>query len=168
MKKIIIAIVIALAGFCMEARAQIYVGGGMSAHFGVNTDTSTSISIYPDIGYSVGKWSFGTMLTLQTFFDPQTTNSMGFKITPYAEYYFFSVGPMSLFAEAGCGFFYGISYSENKFFVTPYLSPGLEISLSEHFSLLCHIGKLEWNSEISSIDLSFTGDPISLGLYYSF
>ena len=52
--------------------------------------------------------------------------------------------------------------------MNPYLAPGIEISLTGHFSVMCHLGRLEWNSEINDVNLTMSGESLALGLYYSF
>ncbi len=173
MKKTLILIVIALLGFCREASAQLYIGGSLTAHASFNNNRSTALSIAPDIGYGFGNWNVGTMLNAYTYHDQENPGtSLRLSVTPYAEYYFFSAGPVSLFAEAGIGLLFTndiVDEAPNgQFFVNPYLAPGIEISLTDHFSVMCHLGRLEWNSEINDINLTMSGESLSLGLYYSF
>ena len=79
---------------------------------------------------------------------------------------------MSLFAEAGIGFLFTNDLVDEtpkgQLFVNPYLAPGIEISLTDHFSVMCHLGRLECNSEIKDISLTMSGESLALGLYYSF
>lgn len=173
MKKTLILIVIALLGFCREASAQFYIGGSLTAHTSFNNSRSTALSIAPDIGYGFGNWNVGTMLNAYTFHsedEPGTT--LRLSVTPYAEYYFFSAGPVSLFAEAGIGLLFTNDISDEaphgQFFVNPYLAPGIEISLTDHFSVMCHLGRLEWSSELNDLNLTMSGEALALGLYYNF
>lgn len=173
MKKALIITIIALLGICREANAQFYVGGSVSAHFGYTDSRFTSFSLSPDIGYSFGDWSVGSTINISTYGDKDDgLTSLRLGITPYAEYYFFSAGPVSLFAEGGIALFFARYLSEgapeNAFYVNPYLAPGIEISLTDHFSVLCHIGRLEWNTEARDFGFSINGEALSLGLYYSF
>ncbi len=173
MKKTIIIAIIALLGFSREASAQLYIGGSLTAHASFNNSRSIAVSVAPDIGYGFGNWNVGTMLNAYTYHDQEEPgSSLRISVTPYAEYYFFSAGPVSLFAEAGIGFLFTNDLVDEtpkgQLFVNPYLAPGIEISLTDHFSVMCHLGRLEWNSEIKDINLSMSGESLALGLYYSF
>ena len=173
MKKTIIIAIIALLGFSREASAQLYIGGSLTAHASFNNSRSIAVSVAPDIGYGFGNWNVGTMLNAYTYHDQEEPgSSLRISVTPYAEYYFFSAGPVSLFAEAGIGFLFTNDLVDETpkghFFYNPYLAPGIEISLTDHFSVMCHLGRLEWNSEINDISLTMSGESLALGLYYSF
>ncbi len=173
MKKTIIIAIIALLGFSREASAQLYIGGSLTAHASFNNSRSIAVSVAPDIGYGFGNWNVGTMLNAYTYHDQEEPgSSLRISVTPYAEYYFFSAGPVSLFAEAGIGFLFTNDLVDEtpkgQLFVNPYLAPGIEISLTDHFSVMCHLGRLEWNSEINDISLTMSGESLALGLYYSF
>ena len=173
MKKTIIIAIIALLGLSREASAQLYIGGSLTAHASFNNSRSIAVSVAPDIGYGFGNWNVGTMLNAYTYHDHEDLgSSLRLSVTPYAEYYFFSAGPVSLFAEAGLGLLFTNDIVDEapkgQFFVNPYLAPGIEISLTDHFSVMCHLGRLEWNSEINDINLTMSGESLSLGLYYSF
>ena len=173
MKKTIIIAIIALLGFSREASAQLYIGGSLTAHAGFNNSRSISVSIAPDIGYGFGNWNVGTVFNAYAFnSEDEPGTSLRLSVTPYAEYYFFSAGPVSLFAEAGIGLLFTNDISDEaphgQLFVNPYLAPGIEISLTDHFSVMCHLGRLEWNSEINDISLTMSGESLALGLYYSF
>ena len=174
MKKSAIVLIIALLGLSLEARAQFYVGGSVSAHFGYTDARFTSFSLYPDIGYSFGNWSVGSTINLSGYSDKNDgLSTLRLGITPYVEYFFFSAGPVSLFAEGGASMAFSHyiktdGVPENVFYVNPYVAPGIEISLTDNFSVLCHIGRLEWNSEARDFGFSISGEALSLGLYYSF
>ena len=173
MKKVLIIAAIALLGFCLKANAQFYVGGSVSAHFGYSETRFTSFGFSPDIGYGFGDWNVGSTINISTYGDKiDGLTSLRLGLTPYVEYYIFSAGPVSLFAEGGIALFFTrylvAEALENAFFVNPYLAPGIEISLSDHFSVLCHLGRLEWNTEARDFGFSISGEALSLGLYYSF
>ena len=174
MKKTIIIAVIALLGVCREAGAQVYIGGSFSVHSSFQDTPSTSVSISPDIGYGFGKWNVGAMFSAHTVsFADSGLSSLRIGITPYAEYYVFSAGPVSLFVEGGVGlllsrYFYTDQEPTSRFIFNPYLSPGIEITLADHFSVMCQLGRLEWDSEGQSLGFSMSGEALNLGLYYSF
>jgi hypothetical protein len=173
MKKTIIITIIALLGLSREASAQLYVGGSLTAHASFNNSRSIAVSVAPDIGYGFGNWNVGTVFNAYAYHDKEDIgSSLRISVTPYAEYYFFSAGPVSLFAEAGIGFLFTNDLVDEapkgQLFVNPYLAPGIEISLTDHFSVMCHLGRLEWNSEANDINLTMSGESLSLGLYYSF
>ena len=173
MKKTIIIAIIALLGLSEQANAQLYVGGSVGFHAGFTDDRFTSFAVSPDIGYGLGDWNFGAILNINTYTNKADgLSSMRLGITPYAEYYIFSAGPVSLFAEAGIGLLYAMYFNpedpKNQFIYNPYLAPGIEVSLTDNFSVMCHLGRLDWDSETRNLGFSLSGEALSLGLYYSF
>ena len=173
MKKTILIVIIALLGLSQQAKAQLYVGGSLGFNAGFNDERFSSVSISPDIGYGYGNWNFGAVLNINTFSNNNDgLASLRLGITPYVEYYFFSAGPVSLFAEAGIGLIHAMYFTaddpKNQFLFNPYLAPGIEVSLTDHFSVMCHLGRFEWDSETSNLGFSMSGESLALGLYYSF
>lgn len=173
MKKALIIAAIALLGLCQKANAQFYVGGSVSAHFGYTDSRFSSFSFTPDVGYGFGDWNVGSTINISTYGDKDDgLTSLRLGLTPYVEYYIFSAGPVSLFAEGGIGLMFSRYLAtgglENAFYVNPYLAPGIEISLTDHLSVLCHLGRLEWNTESRDFGFSINGEALSLGLYYGF
>ena len=51
---------------------------------------------------------------------------------------------------------------------TPYLSPGMEIVLTDHWSFLGTLGRLDYDSFTKSFGFSVDGSAFSAGLYYNF
>ena len=174
MKKVIIAI-IALLGICLEANAQLYIGGSVYFQNSFKEDSYSSYSITPDIGYGFGDVNVGAMLA--AYFNIHKTDGLSavtLGITPYAEYYFFRSGILSLFVEGGCGIkfnkyiYAGESEDVRSMSFNPYIAPGIELDITDHFSVLCHIGRLEWESNMNELNFGISGEALGLGLYYSF
>lgn len=175
MKKNILLALMSLFLFSTASFGQVYVGGSVRFDTSFSENGSTSIDIAPDIGYSFGRWSVGVCLTSYTSLDGSgKLSSFQFGFDPYAEYYFPVNSFLSLFIEGGLGLRWmnfnltGEYPEETNFNFIPYFSPGIQVELSEHWSLLAHIGRLEWNNMQKAITFSASGDAISMGLYYTF
>ena len=175
MKKSIILALLSLLLFSTASFGQVYVGGSVRFDTTFTENGTTAIDIAPDIGYSFGRWSVGVCLTSYTNFDSQKgLSNFQFGLEPYAEYYFPVNSFLSLFIEGGAGFRWinfnlsGEYPEDTSFNFIPYFSPGIQIDLSKHWSLLAHLGRLEWNNMQKTITFSASGDSISMGLYYSF
>ena len=50
----------------------------------------------------------------------------------------------------------------------PYLSPGIDIALTDHWSFLGTVGRLDYDSYNQSIGFSVDGSAFSAGVYYTF
>lgn len=159
MKRTILVAILGLFAFVQSAHAQFYVGGSFHVNSRVTEKNSTFIGFSPDLGYSVGNWSYGACLDL-TIEDGSTA----FTANPYVEYYFWTSGPVSFFAEGGVSLTWN-----NGFSYEPYVAPGIMFTVSDHWSVLGHIGRLGYNSLNKTIEFSISkAASLSLGLYYSF
>lgn len=99
MKKTIILAIVGLFAFAQAANAQFYVGGSFHINSSLAEERSTYIGFSPDLGYTVGKWCFGSILDLSV-----VDGSTAFTANPYVEYYFWESGPVSFFVEGGLMF----------------------------------------------------------------
>ncbi len=152
----------------LPLHAQWYVGGaaGVSANF---KDHYYGIDLRPDVGYAFDKVSVGVALSISHIGSQGEVSSRSLGLTPYVQYYVWSSEVLSIFLEGGC------TYSWNSFqdmspyhCWEPYLSPGLEISISDHWSAVGYIGKLGYDSYLRSIDFNLDASAFQVGLYYSF
>jgi len=160
--KTVIITAICLIAFSATAKAQLYVGGFFSVGANFNENKYISLDISPDIGYSFGDWSAGASLTLFiSKNENSSTPDISVSIAPYAEYYFWRSGPLSFYLEGGVD----VKVKTN---VAPYLSPGIEISLTDHWSLMCQVGRLEYGIMTGNLNFRLDGEALSLGLYHSF
>lgn len=171
--KTVIITAICLIAFSATAKAQLYVGGFFSVGANFNENKYISLDISPDIGYSFGDWSAGASLTLFiSKNENSSTPDISVSIAPYAEYYFWRSGPLSFYLEGGVDVkanrYYTDTDSSIKTNVAPYLSPGIEISLTDHWSLMCQVGRLEYGIMTGNLNFRLDGEALSLGLYHSF
>ena len=174
MKKKILTAITAIFVLCLEASAQWYVGGNVQFDTRFSSDGTTALDFTPDIGYSFGRWSVGASLNTYMYFNEEhALSSLQASISPYVEYYFPVNGFLSFFLEGGLGLRYSsFNMAEGKgnatFSFNPYIAPGLEVTMSEHWSVLAHIARLSFNSEQRTLFLNGYSDALSVGLYYSF
>lgn len=192
MKKLFLAIVMAVAAF--SAQAQIYVGG--EAGFWRDYDNNkTSVKLYPEIGYNLDeKWSVGTKIGYEYDYGATTgqviegigttlkvkTKTHSFIIAPYARYIYAKFGPVNLFLDGGFSFF---TYKEeidgqkedakNAWEVG--VKPGLSVNLTEKLSFVSHVGFLGWRDSDGSkiwdkegFGFDLSGNSLTFGLYYNF
>ena len=170
MKKTLLTIIICFVA-AFSANAQISLGGRMS--FGGNTkDGRFEMDLSPDICYSFGDFCAGAILELSftnknSEGSPQLYSIGG---TAYLQYYFWSAGPVSLFAEADIKATRELYNPEEKAELRwkPSLSPGLEIKLSDHWSVIGYLGEISWDSISTSWNVSLSPSDYSLGVYYTF
>jgi hypothetical protein len=159
--------------FSATAKAQLYVGGSISVGANFNENKYISLDISPDIGYSFGDWCAGASLTMYlNNGDSTPSTDISISIAPYAEYYFWRSGPLSFYLEGGVDVkvnrYYTDTDSSIRTHVAPYLSPGIEISLTDHWSLMCQVGRLEYGIMTQNLNFRLDGEALSLGLYHSF
>ncbi len=159
MKKTIILAIVGLFALAQAANAQFYVGGSFHINSSLAEERSTYFGFSPDLGYTVGKWCFGSILDLSV-----VNGSTAFTANPYVEYYFWESGPVSFFVEGGLALTWNRGFSYN-----PYVAPGISFAISDHWSVLGHIGRLGYDSLTQSLQFSISkAASLGLGLYYSF
>lgn len=163
-KKIIIALTLML--LALPLRAQWYVGGGLIFNHSASNGIS-NFSLQPDVGYSWGRWSFGTAFSFDLYGnDDQRRPDFHFEIDPYVEYVFWESGILSFYVEGGCSFRRFISDNPYNQW-TPYIRPGLALEITEHWAVQGTIGRLEYNTYHKTFFLEMD-NGISVGLYYNF
>lgn len=163
MKKSILLVIVSLFAFVQAANAQFYVGGSfhVSTQF-TESQNNTHIGFSPDLGYTIGDWCIGSVFEVSSI--SGSTKSFGFTANPYVEYFFWSSGALSFFVEGGVGLTWGEHFSCN-----PYLAPGISFDVSDHWSVLGHIGRLGYDTLSKTLVFTTSGaSALSLGLYYSF
>lgn len=162
MKKAIVLAIIGLFAFVQAAKAQFYVGGSFHISSEFTENPTTSIGLSPDLGYTLGDWCFGAALSLNVTGGNQGTV---FTATPYVEYFFWSSGALSFFVEGGAD----LDWAGSTFSFYPYVAPGISFDISDHWSVLGHIGRLGYNTLNKQLVFTTSGaSALSLGLYYSF
>ncbi len=163
MKKVFLTLALMLT--TMLASAQFYVGGGISyCKTEIKNVEASEFTFTPEMGYVINSnWAVGAVLDIDWVKDTSTTIA----VSPYARYTFLRAGNFSFFAdgvlqigsidpkEGDSQFCWGIG-----------VKPGIDYSLTEHFSITAHIGWLGHNNykdygetttiAIDSNDLSFS------------
>lgn len=175
MKKIVMVII---AVFTVSiANAQDFCLGGSLGFWNNNSADKTTLSITPDIGYTLSsKWYFGIGIGYQyTKHEDLKINS--FMLNPYARYSYFTAGKVRLFMDGT----FGLSNdkptgrkSETAWQVG--VKPGMIIGLTDRFSLAAHFGFLGYRDADSDINalgdkgwgLDLSGNSLSFGFFYSF
>lgn len=163
-------LLILLAFLCLSipAHAQWCIGGSVNfKHSGMNR--SSSLTLKPDISYGFGHVSVGATLLfdLYTFYG-EDRSDLSFGVNPYVQYYFWSSGNLSLYAEGGVDLTRNIfpdnTYNRAEF----YLCPGIEYSLTDHWALMGTLGRLEYDTYTRAFALGLDAANFSFGVYYSF
>lgn len=157
----------------IPAQAQWFIGGkvGFDANFKEKTG---GFSLRPDVGYTFkNNIAVGVngIFAYDTFFLPEVEkweSSIRYGLIPYIQYYFIHIGKFSFYLDGGMEFSHFSSPSVSYWRFIPYISPGLEIVLTDHWSLLGTLGRLEYNSYLQSLLFSVDGSNFSVGLYYNF
>lgn len=159
----------ALLLFAIPLHAQLYVGGAVSvSHSGSNQTFSTSFR--PDIGYSFGRFAAGVAFLAETYTSleeggDKTTN---LSLAPYVEYHFWSSDNLSLYVEGGVGHSRFVGFESRYSRWTPYLGLGVSFALTDHWTLEGQLGRLEYDSYFRNTQFNWSGDALSVGLYYTF
>lgn len=163
MKTSIILAIVSLFAFVQAANAQFYVGGSfhVATQF-TESQNNTQIGFSPDLGYTIGDWCIGSVFEISSI--SGLSKSFGFTANPYVEYFFWSSGALSFFVEGGVGLTWGEHFS-----CYPYIAPGICFDVSDHWSVLGHIGRLGYDTLSKTLVFTTSGaSALSLGLYYSF
>lgn len=156
--------------FALPLHAQWCLGGAFSINH-TGRDKSTSLDFRPDVSYSFGRLSVGLSSTINLYSaltDGKKDQTLNFSFTPYLQYTFWSKEPFSFFLEGGLEFARVINDVNTYSHWLPYLTPGVEFSLSEHWALVTYLGRLEYDSHIRRISFNAAFDSITAGLYYYF
>lgn len=135
MKKFLLIAVLAVLG-AVSAKAQVRLGGEVSVWYNNDTE-NTSYAFMPEIGYKLNdRWEVGTEIG---FTGHSNQSGLNFKMAPFARYTFLRAGMFSMFGEGG----FAVATSKHR--DTAFnigLRPGIDVELSEHWSLEAHLGFL--------------------------
>ncbi len=155
----------------VPARAQWSAGGRVSINGNVGNG-SFGMTLRPDVSYTFKDIAVGINGIAE--FDrfnsnnstPETIYKLG--LAPYIQYFFFRIGQFSFFLDGGLEVSRFASNVVQYWSFIPYIGPGLEISLTEHWTLQGTFGRLDYNSYSRTINFYLDGSAFSAGLYYSF
>lgn len=170
MKKILLTLLAALL-LSLPSNAQWFVGGFARFMYSHDSGNSFSLNLAPDIGYSFGTLSVGASVNAYFFrgIDAEIYRpEWRLGLSPYLQYYFLQGEHVSLFLEGGVEFSYYTASDSREMRWAPYVTPGLDISLNDHWSVIGYIGRLEYDSVTKSITLGSDMGSFGLGLYYLF
>ncbi len=181
MKKFFVMAVMAI--MAIGASAQWYVGGnldfGQTKADGVKT---TTFGIAPEVGYNFSEnWAFGGTLDLGYTKQSGVKTTM-IQVNPYARYTYFTSGNLNLFVDGvvGLGFGWSKAGGEKSDTAVSYaigFKPGISYNLTEHFSLVAHVGLLGYQGGNDTYKdagfpeewgLHLNGSNLSFGFYYTF
>lgn len=158
----------ALLLLSVPAQAQWCIGGFVSFSHSWRNKTS-DFSFKPDVSYGFGNVSVGASLILERYsFYDEGRYDMYFGLAPYVQYYYWSTGPLSLLVEGGVQFTRNIAPDSVYNRWEPYLTPGLEFSLSDHWSLVGYLGRLEYDSYSKTFRIGLDAASFTFGVYYGF
>lgn len=176
MKKVILAIVVALTS--MAASAQVWMGGSLGLDFTKpeGGKTITSFTISPEVGYTLSdKWDIAIAINENLVAcDGESANSIS--VEPYARYTFAKAGIASFFVDGGVaigsvGYSNGEWLDESVMAYTIGFRPGVKLAVSEKVGLVAKLGFLGWQKvedSYSSFGLNVNNNALSFGMYWSF
>ena len=158
----------ALLLFSFPLHAQWFVGGAVSFN-NSQLNHTTNINFRPDIGYGFGKVNVGVVFLAEYYrFSEDNVTEWNLGISPYAQYYFWSSGILSLFLEGGVAFTRYITREEPYTRWVPYLTPGMEITLTDHWSVVGYLGRIGYDSFSKTVEIGVEMENFAVGVYYNF
>ena len=143
-KWFIVAVLLLLA---IPAQAQWFIGGRVSVNANFK-EKSGGVILRPDVGYT---FKNDIAVGVNGIFDyygftpnpgENRNSNISYGLAPYIQYYFVRIGKV--------------------------LSPGMEIVLTDHWSFLGTLGRLDYDSFTKSFGFCVDGSAFSAGLYYTF
>lgn len=156
----------------IPAQAQWFIGGRASiiANF---REKSAGFALRPDVGYSFKNISVGVNAVIDYYgYTPQEgekrTSNITFGLAPYIQYYFLRLGRVSFYLDTGLEVNRYTAEDDAYWRFIPYISPGLDIAITDHWSFLGTVGRLEYDSYHRYLNFSLDGTGFSAGLYYTF
>lgn len=180
MKKILTLACAAIIG-AMGLHAENYhVGGNLGIWRNV-TDKTTSVTIKPEISYSLSdQFLVGTEIGYQYRGTKGAHNSQ-FVIDPYARYTYFKQGIVGLFVDGGVDFGLGRTswkggHSDCSVNLGVGLKPGVAIDVTKNFTFVAKFGFLGYQyankaARVGGFKTGFGFDfsnDLNLGFYYNF
>ena len=169
-KWFVIAILLLLA---IPAQAQWFIGGRVSVNANFK-EKSGGVVLRPDVGYTFkNDIAVGVNGIFEYYgFTPKPgenrNSNISYGLAPYIQYYFVRIGKVSFYLDGGIEITRQTYPDDAYWRFIPYLSPGLEIVLTDHWSFLGTMGRLDYDSFTKSFGFSVDGSAFSAGLYYTF
>ena len=170
MKKLFLTL--AAVTLAIAANAQVYFGGQV----GLNRDTddnNTTVQILPEIGYTFNdQLSLGTVVGYGYNYNNGDKTHM-IEFSPYLRYTYASLGPVHLFCDLNGDFTYykwdpEVGKNDDDTYWHAYLKPGIALPVSDNLSFVSHIGQIGYDDADGQFDVDFSGNAITIGVYYNF
>lgn len=184
MKKFVLVAFFAVLGF-VAAQAQVRLGGSVKVWYD-NESEVTTYTLMPEFGYKLNdKWEVGTFIGFNggALKDSNMKTAFSFAFKPFARYTFLRSGIFSMFCEGGIDIVAGNSryisnghkdFDNSTAFAIGF-RPGIDIELSEHWSLESHLGFLGYSANEKGVFGAYNpgvgfsfANGTSLGLIYQF
>ena len=165
-------IFVVLLFLAIPAQAQWFVGGraSLNANF---RDKSGGFSLRPDVGYSFKNISVGVNAIVEYYgYTPSESekreSNITFGLAPYIQYYFVRLERVSFYLDCGVDVTRYTAPETSFWRFIPYLSPGIDISLTDHWSFLGTLGRLDYDTDNHTLGFSVDGTAFTAGVYYTF
>lgn len=163
MKKLFVILALSLAA--LTAKAQVYVGGGISFNgAAANGQSTANFSVKPEVGYNLDdNMAVGLSVGLG-FADGISV----FSLDPYFRYYFADWGPLRFFVDGNFNFTNtSVKNAENGSHSTWGLGvkPGIAVPVNEKWSVVGHVASLGYYDGTFRFGLN---PGYSIGVYYAF
>lgn len=156
MKKILV--ILALSLVALSAKAQVYVGGGVSF---AGSGNAAVFSIAPEAGYCFDD-DMAAGLSLGLGFGKGAT---ALAIDPYFRYFFAELGPVRFFGDAHFNFTHTMAGDATSSTWGIGVRPGIAVNITDNWSLVAHVARLGYYEGAFGFYLN-TGSTI--GVYYAF
>jgi hypothetical protein len=179
MKKLLLMAVMAVATLGASA-SDWYAGGQVT--FGRTTDSTsgvktTQVTVLPELGYNLSeRFAVGSVLGV-SYRKSGGEEKTVFQINPYARYTYLKAGKVNLFVDGCVDLGIGRAHGDTAVEYGIGLRPGVSLNLTEHFSLVAHVGFLGYQSGNDAAKrngcpenwgLNLNSNNLMFGFYYSF
>lgn len=179
MKKLLLMAVMAVATLGASA-SDWYAGGQVT--FGRTTDSTsgvktTQVTVLPELGYNLSeRFAVGSVLGV-SYRKSGGEEKTVFQINPYARYTYLKAGKVNLFVDGCVDLGIGRAHGDTAVEYGIGLRPGVSLNLTEHFSLVAHVGFLGYQSGNDAAKrngcpenwgLNLNSNNLMFGFYYHF
>lgn len=159
MKKVLLIMALCLVAF--TAKAQLYVGGGMS--FQAGQGGTAIINLAPELGYS-----FNDNMSVGGILGFSTGNANTLTLNPYFRYSFVKFSNVKLFADADLSLQMVTNPAANTT-TTVFgigVRPGISYSPARHISFAAHLGRIGYYGGTFVFNMATTN--LAIAAYYVF
>lgn len=173
MKKLILALVLALTGVC--AHAQFYAGGSLGLDVinlhedGGSSSTHTTFQVVPELGYSFNPtWAVGAQIGYGFTSEGGETLNV-FRVMPYVRATFARAGIVDFFGEAAVGYGHQSIDDYSHSGTVAALRPGMSINFNPRCALIARTAlfQYEYWDGVGAFDFSLN-KSFDLGVQFKF